>query len=107
MRLIDGLPGIFKETFGEETVYTPKGGAPKTITAIWIERGVEVAGLPVPSDGREAELHVDIADVASPKEGDVAERVKDGKTMRVVPPILPDDQGMTACTLEDIGEEGS
>lgn len=99
MKLVDGLPDIFAETFGEPVVYTPINGDPVEIEAIWIETATSVVFDEADADGVQVELHVRAADIAEPREGDTVERVANGKTMKVVPPIRPDDQGMIGLTL--------
>jgi hypothetical protein len=103
MKLIDGLPDIFTGTFGEPVVYTPAGedAEPLQITAIWIESHVPDVLGEVASDSLRVELHLRRADVPSPAEGDLVQRVETGRTMKVVPPIRPDDQGMIAVTLAE------
>ncbi|MBX6427140.1 MAG: hypothetical protein IRZ09_14590 [Variibacter sp.] len=104
MSLFDGLPDAFVETFGEEVVYTPAAtGVAATITAIWMEEPVAVA-LEGEAGGDDVAvtLHLRAADVPAPAEGDRAQRVATGRTMRVVPPIRPDGQGMIVCTLEAV-----
>lgn len=87
---------------GEPVIYTPAGGTPVEIEAIWIEGAVSATFDDVGTDARAADLHVRAADVPAPREGDIAQRVATGKTMRVVTPIRPDDQGMIAVALEQI-----
>lgn len=104
--VFDGMDQEFVDVFGEPVVYTPKAtnvplGADGKISAIWIERpGLAVAGE-ADTDVAEVTLHVQ-ASVVVPVEGDTAQRVKTGRTCRVVPPIRPDGQGMIACALEVI-----
>lgn len=93
--------GVFKY-FAEAVLYTPAGGEAVEIPAIWTETAVGTAMLGVGTDAIDAELHLLTADVPSPKEGDTAQRVKDGRTMRVVPPIRPDGEGVIVCTLEKV-----
>jgi hypothetical protein len=109
MKLIDGLPGIFTDVFGDEggTLYTPQDGEPKLIKAIWmLGGGVAVVGA-LNIEERDAELHVSAADIPEPKEGDTAVRQMDGLAMRICNPITPDDQGMWACTLQKLPPSGS
>jgi hypothetical protein len=100
--VFDGLADIFADTLGEPVVYTPAStGVPLAITAIWLERPVElVMRGESGADDVSTELHLRASDVPSPKEGDAVVRSGTGKTARVVPPIQPDDKGMIACTLE-------
>ncbi len=100
MKLIDGLSDIFTETFGESVNYTPDGGIPIGIEAIWIETPISAAFESADTDAVVVELHVRAADIAAPKEGDIVQRVSDSKTMRVTQPIRPDEQGMIVLTLE-------
>jgi hypothetical protein len=100
--VFDGLADIFAATLGEPVVYTPVvTGVPATITAIWLERPLDVVMRGESgTDDISTELHVRAVDVPAPKEGDTVVRSGTGKTARVVAPIRPDDKGMIACTLE-------
>lgn len=102
MDVFDGLPDIFTGVFGEPVVYTPaETEVSQTITAIWYEEPIDaVLGEEASADDVAVTLHLRAADVASPQEGDTAQRVSDGKIMRIVPPIRPDGKGMIVCALE-------
>lgn len=99
MSLFDGMAEIFRDTLGEPVVYTPAGGAPVTIEAIYFDTPLTVVldGEGIPVDNRNKELHVAAADLAAPAEGDHA--TVRGVTYRVVPPIRPDGQGMIVVAL--------
>lgn len=100
--LFDGLADIFVDTLGEPVTYTPQGGSPLAIQAIWTERTVDVVvGSEAQSDTGVTLLKVRAEDL-TPVEGDTATRDADGKTMRVTTPILPDGKGMIVCNLADI-----
>jgi hypothetical protein len=101
-----GLDAIFADTFGEDVVYTPKAtgiplGVGGKIAAIWIEQPLIVATENADTDATGIELHVQ-AWVVTPVEGDTVQRVKTGRTCRVVTPIQPDDKGMISVALEVI-----
>jgi hypothetical protein len=97
--VFDRLPSIFVGTLGEPVNYTPLGGAPVTIQAIWTERSMDVVlGGDVATDAGRTTLSVRAEDV-TPAEGDSATRVADSKVMTVSPPILPDGKGMIRCNL--------
>ncbi len=100
--VFDGLADIFVETFGEaEGIDYVAGGITTRITAIWLEFALDAAFDGVDVDQRQTRLHLRASDVADPKEGDIAVRIADGKSMRVTPPILPDGKGMIACNLSN------
>jgi hypothetical protein len=104
--VFDGLDEIFADTFGEPVIYTPKAtgvplGAGGTINAIWIEQPIDVVRGEADTDTTVTELHVQ-ASIVAPKEGDMVQRVKNGKTCLVVTPIHPDDKGMIVCALEAV-----
>jgi len=102
MGVFDGLPGIFVDTLGEPVTYTPDGGSPLSIQAIWTERTIDVViGSEAPADTGVTTLKVRAEDV-TPAEGDTVTRDSDGSTMRVTTPILPDGKGMIRCNLADI-----
>jgi len=98
MSVFDGLADIFADTFGEAVDYTHDGVTTR-ISAVWQEVAFDalVDGMNV--DVAQTRLHLRAADVSSPKEGDIALRVSDGKTMTVSTPILPDGKGMIVCNL--------
>lgn len=98
--VFDGMPDIFVGSFGEDIIYTPSSGSPRTIRAIWIEVPDMQPVLMSDSDITISRLHVRASDIAEPLEGDTALRVRTGKLCKVVPPIRPDDKGMIACALE-------
>lgn len=96
--LFEGLDVIFRDTFGEDVVYTPLKGTPGNISGIYIDtplQGLADDGAPV--DNTVKELHVAAADVAAPREGDRA--TVRGITYKVMPPIRPDGKGMIAVAL--------
>lgn len=99
MGVFDGLPDIFSGVLGESVVYTPKGGVPKTIQAIWIEYPIEIQLENASVDACRTELSVRAEDVPAPAEGDAARRESDGKVMKVSTPIQPDGKGMIVCNL--------
>lgn len=111
--LFDGIADVFAETFGEEIVYTPAAtGVARRITAIWIEDPLDpVIGGGVAVDDVMPTLHVRASDIPAPREGDLAQRVKTGETLEIVPPIRPDRKGMIACSLanylpaSDVGDD--
>ena len=96
----DGMADIFTQHLGDDNVvYTPSGGQPRTIRAIYFETplSVNIDDSGAPSDNQAKELHVSATDVAAPAEGDHA--TVRGVTYRVVPPFRADGQGMTALSL--------
>ena len=98
MSLFDGMAEIFRDTFGEDIVYTSAGGPPRTVRGIYIETPLHGFGDEgAPADSAIKELHVAAADVAAPQEGDRA--TVRGVTYRVVPPIRRDGEGMIAVAL--------
>lgn len=98
--VFDGLPDIFAETFGEAVEYTPLDtGVAKVIRAIWWQTSLTVGFEGAGVDASKTELSVRAADVASPREGDIAKRLSDGKIMTLSTPILPDGKGMIVCNL--------
>ena len=108
MSVFDGLPGIFKSTFGRPVVYTPitTGVALPTITAIFTRRSIPIVlGGDAGADGAICTLDLAFVDVAAPAEGDTvtiaatATQAAEG-TFKVVPPIRPDGEGMTTVMLE-------
>lgn len=100
--VFDGLADIFTDVLGEPVTYTPSGGAPRSIQAIWTEVADEFAlGDHAASDISRTTLSVRAEDL-TPTEDDVATRDADGKTMKVTTPILPDGKGMIRCNLADI-----
>lgn len=99
MSVFAGMPDIFTGTFGEDVIYTPLGGSPVTIKAIWIEAPVMAPFSDADVNTNEITLHVRAADIAAPVEGDTARRVATAKLRKVVEPIRPDDKGMIACAL--------
>lgn len=102
MSVFDGLPDIFTGVLGESVVYTPKAtGVPKTIQAIWIETPISVEFDHVEGDSRLTELSVRAEDVPAPAEMDTAQRVRDGKIMKVTTPIRPDGKGLVVCNLAE------
>lgn len=106
--VFDGLAEIFTapDVFGEPVVYVPKAngvplGDEGTVQAVWVERpGFAIQGE-ADTDVTEATLHIAEA-IIVPVEGDTVQRVKTGKTCRVVTPIHPDGQGMISAALEVI-----
>jgi hypothetical protein len=106
MSVFDGLADVFADTFGEPVSYTPIAtgvpigtGSPPAIQAIWLEDAVDAQFADADTDAIRPQLHVRAADVPVPVEGDLAVRVKTGKSCKVVPPIRPDDKGMIVCGL--------
>lgn len=105
MGLFDGLAKIFTETFGDDEGVQYKilaTGAIKTIKAIWSEQSpmTVLDGFNSRVDGRTTELHVALADIPAPSEGDLVKRLKTGVTGKVVAPFRPDDKGMIALPIE-------
>jgi hypothetical protein len=98
--VFDGLADIFVDTLGEPVVYTPSGGSPVTIDAIWTEASFVASVGEIPIDAGSTTLSVRASDL-TPAEGDTATRVADSKTMTVTTPILPDGKGMIRCNLAD------
>jgi hypothetical protein len=101
MNVFDGLPAVFVRVFGEPVDYTPAGGVTKRIRAIWNETPLSVLLGNEAVDGSKTELSVWETDIAAPKEGDAAVRVKNGKRMVLSTPIMPDGKGMIVCNLTD------
>lgn len=100
MSVFDGLDDIFTETFGESVIYTPVStGMPVSIQAIWIEHPLEIQFENASVDGARTELSVRARDIPAPAELDIAQRVSDGKIMKVSTPIQPDGKGMIVCNL--------
>lgn len=97
--VFDGLPDVFVETLGEPVTYTPEGGSPVLIEAIWTERPLDViVGGEVSVDEIRSTLKVRASDL-TPEEGATARRESDGRTMVVCTPIHPDGKGMIVCNL--------
>ncbi len=97
--VFDGLPDIFIETFGEPVSYTPAGGDPVAISAIWTQEPIEVLlGDNIAVDAGKTQMSVRAVDV-TPREGDSVTRIADNTTMTVVTPIRPDGKGMIVCDL--------
>ncbi len=101
--VFDGLADIFVDTLGEPVTYTPAGGSPVTIQAIWTETTIDaVVGEGIASDVAVTTLSVRAEDV-TPAEGDTVTRLADSKAMSVSTPILPDGKGMIRCNLVETG----
>lgn len=105
--LFDDMPDIFTDAdtgFGETITYvSSETGRKKTINAIWIEHPV-MQGLDPKADAASITLEVRAADIPNPVEGDEITRVATKLTMKVVPPIRPDGNGMISLTLSKIEE---
>jgi hypothetical protein len=108
MSVFDGLPGIFKSTFGRPVVYTPiaTGVALPTFTAIYTRRPIAIVlDGDAPADGDVRTLDLALTDVAAPAEGDLVtlpatvSEAAEGP-FKIVPPIRPDGEGMVAVMLE-------
>lgn len=97
--IFDDLPDAFIEAFGEPVIYTPAGGTPVPLQAIWNDGSLtSPLGFDPAADTGKTRLSVRAADL-TPAEGDTAQRLADGKVMNVAPPILPDGKGMVSCEL--------
>jgi hypothetical protein len=105
--LFDDMPYIFTDPetgFGEPVKYvSSQTGRKKTINAIWIE-GPVIQGMDPRADAAAIRIEVREDDISNPAEGDEVTRTATKVTMKVVPPIKPDGNGMVSLTLSKIDE---
>lgn len=96
--LFDGLPAIFRDTFGEAVTYTKAGGAPSEIQAIVLTPALLVQGLAeIDVVTADTEIHCAAADLpVGYGEGDTV--IVRGVSYRVKAP-MPDGRGMVRLPL--------
>lgn len=100
MSVFDGMSDAIIDALGEDVIYTPIAtGLPVTIRAIWWTHPQTSAAGDFEADDRRLGLSVKTSDIPAPAEGDRVQRVKDGTVRMLAPPILPDDEGVTVCSL--------
>lgn len=96
--LFDGLPAIFRDTFGESVTYTKSGGSPLEVRAVVLTPALLVQGLAeIDVVTANTEIHCAVADLpAGYGEGDAV--VVRGVGYRVRAP-MPDGHGMVRMPL--------
>lgn len=101
--LFDGLAGLLNDVFGDPVIWTPSGGAPVTIRAVFRQQPVEVAsdqgGTVLISD---AVLRVQKTAGSGMVAGDIV-TLSDGRSFRIesrIPGESPASDGFLIFTLE-------
>lgn len=96
--LFDGMPDIFRDTFGESVIYTKVGGAPLDLQAIVLMPALLVTGIAdVDVVTADTQIHCAVADLPSGF-GERDTVIVRGVTYRVRAP-MSDGQGMVRLPL--------
>ena len=91
--MFDGLAEVFTGAFGQPVTVTPHGGAPRTISAMPVQRSVD----PLDITMAQPAIHARSVDVSDLRDGDA---VAIGGASYLARVFRPDGRGMTTVFLE-------